>query len=190
MLSLGIGLQQLATRRLVKSGLFDTVVVTSRRDLRNFNRGDDDNNAPSPADSPALDEPARAKIAQMPNVVEAYPDLRFITSFTFDSKPHLTMVAGIPASYKANDAFEGMQGRFFTSDTAPEVILQKSFAAELLGKTAKPGSDEIALPEIANRFWSKEMTMRYSERVDASARRPMHRLATHRPTPSSRTNSS
>jgi len=29
MLSLGIGLQQLATKRLVKSGLFDTVVVTS-----------------------------------------------------------------------------------------------------------------------------------------------------------------
>ena len=33
MLSLGIGLQQLAARRLQKSGLFDTVVVTSRRDL-------------------------------------------------------------------------------------------------------------------------------------------------------------
>ena len=29
MLSLGIGLQQLASRRLIKSGLFDTVVVTS-----------------------------------------------------------------------------------------------------------------------------------------------------------------
>ncbi len=168
MLSLGIGLQQLATRRLVKSGLFDTVVVTSRRDLRNFNRSDDDNNAPSPAESPALDEPARVKIAQMANVVEAYPDLRFITSFTFDSKPHLTMVAGIPASYKTNDAFEGMQGGFFSSDMAPEVILQKSFAAELLGKTAKPGSDEISLAEIAKPLLGKEMTMRYSERVDAS----------------------
>jgi putative ABC transport system permease protein len=172
MLSLGIGLQQLATRRLVKSGLFDTVVVTSRRDLRNFNRSDDDNNAPSPAESPALDEPARAKIAQMPNVVEAYPDLRFITSFTFDSKPHLTMVAGIPASYKTNDAFEGMQGGFFSSDIAPEVILQKSFAAELLGKTAKPGSDEIALADIAKPLLGKEMTMRYSERVDASGSAP------------------
>ena len=172
MLSLGIGLQQLATRRLVKSGLFDTVVVTSRRDLRNFNRNDDDNSAPSPAESPALDEPARVKIAQMPNVVEAYPDLRFITSFTFDSKPHLTMVAGIPASYKTNDAFEGMQGGFFSSDMAPEVILQKSFAAELLGKTAKPGSDEIALAEIAKPLLGKEMTMRYSERVDASGSAP------------------
>ena len=149
MLSLGIGLQQLATRRLVKSGLFDTVVVTSRRDLRNFNRSDEENSAPSPAESPVLDEAARAKIARMPNVVEAYPDLRFITSFTFDSKPHLTMVAGIPASYKTNDAFEGMQGSFFSSDTAPEVILQKAFAAELLGKTPKPGSDETPVAEVA-----------------------------------------
>ena len=167
MLSLGIGLQQLATRRLVKSGLFDTVVVTSRRDLRNFNR-EDDNNGPSPAESPVLDELARLKIAQMPNVVEAYPDLRFITSFTFDHKPHLTMVAGIPESYKSNDAFEGMQGSFFSSNVAPEVILQKSFATELLGKTPKPGSDEISLPDLGKALLGKEMTMRYSERVDAS----------------------
>src|SRR5258705_12880688 len=84
MLSLGIGLQQLATRRLVRSGLFDTVVVTSRRDLRNFNRSDAEDTGPSPAESPALDESARMKIEKMPNVVEAYPDLRFITSFTYD----------------------------------------------------------------------------------------------------------
>src|ERR1700751_3111532 len=122
MLSLGIGLQQLATRRLVRSGLFDTVVVTSRRDLRNFNRGDDGATGPAPAESPALDEPARQKIAELPNVVEANPDLRFITSFTYDDKPHLTMAAGIPFSYKTNDAFEGIQGSFFSSDMAPGVI--------------------------------------------------------------------
>ena len=75
MLSLGIGLQQMATRRLVRSGLFDTVVVTSRRDLRNFNRSDEAG-GPDPAQSPVLDEPSRQKIEQLPNVVEAFPDLR------------------------------------------------------------------------------------------------------------------
>jgi len=54
MLSLGIGLQQMANRRLVRSGLFDTVVVSSRRDLRNFNRSEDAG-APDPALSPVLD---------------------------------------------------------------------------------------------------------------------------------------
>ncbi len=168
MLSLGIGLQQLATRRLVRSGLFDTVVVTSRRDLRNFNRSDDAG-ALDPAQSPVLDEPSRKKIEQLPNVMEAYPDLRFITSFTYDDKPHLTMAAGVPFSYKTNDAFEGLQGSFFSSDTAPEVILQKTFAAELLGKTAKPGADEAPVAELARPLIGKEMTMRYAERVDSAA---------------------
>jgi putative ABC transport system permease protein len=166
MLSLGIGLQQLATRRLVRSGLFDTVVVTSRRDLRNFNRGDDAGGI-DPAQSPVLDEPSRQKIEQLPNVMEAYPDLRFITSFTYDEKPHLTMAAGVPYSYKTNDAFEGLQGSFFSSDTAPEVILQKTFAAELLGKTPKPGTDEAPVAELAKPLLGKEMTMRYAERVDS-----------------------
>lgn len=165
MLSLGIGLQQLATRRLVKSGLFDTVVVTSRRDLRNFNRGDDQGGGPDPAQSPALDEPSRQKIAELPNVVEANPDLRFITSFTYEDKPHLTMAAGIPASYRSNDAFDGIQGAFFSADTAPEVILQKSFASELLGKTPKPGSDELPVADLAKPLLGKEMTMRYAEQV-------------------------
>jgi putative ABC transport system permease protein len=165
MLSLGIGLQQMANRRLVRSGLFDTVVVSSRRDLRNFNRSEDAG-APDPAQSPVLDEPSRQKIEQLPNVVEAYPDLRFITSFTYDDKPHLTMAAGIPFSFKTNDAFEGMQGQFFSSDTAPEVILQKTFAADLVGKTAKPGADEAPVAELAKPLLGKEMTMRYAERVD------------------------
>src|SRR5919109_5401502 len=67
MLSLGIGLQQLASRRLQKSGLFDTVVVMSRRDLRNFNR-EQQSNGPAPADSPVLGEGARQQIERLPNV--------------------------------------------------------------------------------------------------------------------------
>jgi putative ABC transport system permease protein len=167
MLSLGIGLQQMATRRLVKSGLFDTVVVTSRRDLRNFNR-DEERSGPAPAESPALDEPSRQRIEQLPNVTEVYPDLRFITSFTYENKPHLTMVAGIPASYRSNDAFEGIQGTFFSSTTSAEAILQKTFAAELLGKTAKPGSEEVPVAELAQPLLGKELTMRYAERIPAA----------------------
>ena len=38
MLSLGIGLQELANRRLERSGLFDTIMVSSRRGFRGFER--------------------------------------------------------------------------------------------------------------------------------------------------------
>ena len=164
MLSLGIGLQQLAGRRLQKSGLFDTVVVTSRRDLRGFNR-EQEENGPAPAESPTLNESARQKIAQLPDVLEAYPDIRFITELRYEDKPHLTMVAGLPFSAKNNDAFDGMQGKFFSSDTAPEVILQKSFAAQLLGKTPKTGGEEANVADLAKPLLGKQLTMRYAERT-------------------------
>lgn len=167
MLSLGIGLQKLATRRLASSGLFDTVVVMSRRDLRGFGR-DDERNTASAAESRTLDEPARQEIERLPDVLEAYPDIRFITELRYQDKPHLTMVSGIPDSARANDAFSGIEGGFFSSNNAPEVILQKSFAAELLNKTeaAKPGQeDDIPVAELAKPLLGQELVMRYAQRV-------------------------
>ncbi len=166
MLSLGIGLQQLASRRLEKSGLFDTVMASSRRDLRNFRAERQD--GPAPAESPALDEPARQKIERLSGVVEAYPDIRFMTELRFDDKPFLTTVGGVPFSAKTNnDAFEGMQGNFFSSDAAPEAILQKSFAEELVGIKPKPGASdaEINVGDLARRLIGKQLTMRYAERT-------------------------
>ena len=171
MLSLGIGLQQLASRRLVKSGLFDTVVVTSRRDLRNFGR-EEQRTGPAPGESRILDEPARREIEHLPSVLEAYPDIRFITELRYDDKPHLTMVGALPSSARSNDAFDGMQGSFFSSETAAEVILQKSFAEELLGKTPQPGTDETKVAELAAPLLGKELTMRYAQRAGAQAQLP------------------
>ena len=175
MLALGIGLQRLASRRLKASGLFDTVVVTSRRDLRSFNR-EQEMSGPAPAASPALDEPARARMATLPNVIEAYPDIRFITELRYQDKPHLTMVAGLPASSRNNDAFENLQGTFFSRATAHEVILQKSFAEELLGKSSQVRDDDSSVSEISKSLLGHELEMRYSERVEnfpqASRARP------------------
>ena len=164
MLSLGIGLQQLATRRLKKTGLFDTVVVTSRRDLRGFSR-EQENGGPAPAESPSLDESARQKIEQLAGVAEAFPDIRFVTELRYQDKPHLTLIAGLPPSARDRDAFENMQGHFFSSDTAPEVVLQKSFAEELLGMKRKPGEDDANVADLAAPLLGKELIMRYAERV-------------------------
>ena len=162
MLSLGIGLQQLASRRLQRSGLFDSIVVTSRRDLRGYNR-EQEESGPAPAESPDLNETARLKIVNVAGVVEVYPDLRFITDVRFDGKPHLTMVAGLPFSSKDGDSFEGMQGSFFSSEDAHEVILQKTFAAELMGKPTR-GPEEINVADVARPLLGKQVEMRYTER--------------------------
>ena len=58
MLSLGVGLQQLATKRLAGSGMFDTVFVTSKQDSRGFDRQEDQKEE-HPENAPILDEAAR-----------------------------------------------------------------------------------------------------------------------------------
>lgn len=164
MLSLGIGLQQMASRRLVKSGLFDTVVVTSRREMRGMGR-EEERNGPAPGESRLLDEGARLEIEKLPNVSEANPDIRFATELRYEDKPHMTMISALPASAKSNDAFEGMQGGFFSSDSASEAILQKSFAEELLGKTPRLGAPEPNVEELAKPLLGKELTMVYAQRA-------------------------
>lgn len=166
MLSLGTGLQQLFSRRLAKSGLFDTVIVSSRRELRGMGR-QEERAGPTPGESRVLDEPARQEMERLPNVSEAYPDIRFVTELRFEDKPHLTMISALPQSAKSNDAFDGMQGKFFSSDTEPAVILQKSFAEELLGKTPALGAPEPNVAELAKPLLGKELTMRYAQRQNA-----------------------
>jgi putative ABC transport system permease protein len=168
MLSLGIGLQQLFSRRLAKSGLFDTVLVTSRRDLRGMGRDRDDPSGPSAAQSRVLDEAARQEIERLPNVLEAYPDIRFQTELRFEDKPHLEIISALPSSAKSNDAFDGMQGSFFSSDTADEVILQKTFAEKLIGKTPIRGIDETSVADLAKPLLGHELTMLYSQRAPSS----------------------
>jgi len=172
MLSLGTGLQQLLSQRLAKSGLFDTVFVSSHRDLRGGMGREEERKGPTPGESRVLDEPARKEMERLPNVSEAYPDIRFATELRYGDKPHLTMISALPLSAKSNDAFDGMQGNFFSSDTAAEVILQKSFAEELLGKTPPLGASEPNVAELAKPLLGKELTMRYAQRQAAPATQP------------------
>ena len=129
-------------------------------------------NGPTPGESRILDESVRQQIERMPNVVEAYPDIRFITELRYDNKPHMTMVAALPSSAKSNDAFESMQGHFFSSDIAAEVVIQKTFAEELLGKTPKPGVDDTNVAQLAAPLLGKELTMRYAQRQAPPATAP------------------
>jgi MacB-like periplasmic core domain len=167
MLSLGIGLQQLANRRLARSGLFDTIVVTSRRGQRGFSRRAY-GTAPPPTESRPLDESARLEFARLPNVLEATPDIRFVTDFHYQGKAYLAMVAALPPSARERDAFEDIQGQFFSSDTATEAILQIQFADDLLGIHPAPGSPSSKLDVNTQALIGKEITLSYAERMPSS----------------------
>jgi putative ABC transport system permease protein len=162
MLSLGVGLQELATKRLSNSGLFDTVIVMSRSGLRGFGRpseqsrraaaGSDQSSEQdhAPRVSPPLDDAAREALQKLPNVIEVYPQIRFPTEIRFAGKPYATMVAGIPDSARGNGAFDGMNGNFFSGGNADEVILQSEFAKDL---SEQPSS-----------LIGKDLVLRYAER--------------------------
>src|ERR1041385_7360478 len=149
MLSLGVGLQQLATSRLSKSGLFDSIFVTAKTNLRGPGAGPPATRAAAPKARP-LDETAREEFVKLPGVIEVYPQIRFFTEVRFDGKPFATMVAGLPESSKASGSFDGMQGSFFSSPNAEEAILQIEFAKELNPQT----KDLIG----------KDLVLRYAER--------------------------
>jgi putative ABC transport system permease protein len=148
MLSLGVGLQQLASKRLSQSGLFDTIFVTPKNSFRGMGRPQREVQPDRPAR--ALDEDAREEIEKLPNVIEVYPQVRFFTEVRFNNKPYATVVAGMPDSSKNSGSFDGMQGHFFSSPTANEAILQVEFAKDL---SEKPDS-----------LLGQELILRYAER--------------------------
>ena len=133
MLSLGVGLQELASKRLSQSGLFDTILVTPKNSFRGAGRPQREEQPGKPVR--VLDEDARKEIERLPNVVEVYPQIRFFTEVRFNNKPFATVVAGMPESSKNSGSFDGMRGHFFSSPAADEAILQIEFAKELSENT-------------------------------------------------------
>ncbi len=148
MLSLGVGLQELASKRLSNSGLFDTVIVMPRRNMQTMRRP-----TATPAsvkEAPALDEDARKTMERLPNVVEVYPQIRFPTEVRYNGNPYSTIVAGVPDSARGNGSYDGIQGSFFSGPNADEAILQIEFAKDLSDQTAT--------------LIGKDLVVRYAER--------------------------
>jgi ABC-type antimicrobial peptide transport system permease subunit len=146
MLSLGVGLQELANKRLSQSGLFDTVVVTPKNNFRGPG-GPPRREANADSDKPprVLDEDARHELEKLPNVIEVYPQIRFFTEVRFNNKPFATMVAGMPDSSKNSGSFDGMTGNFFSSPAANEAILQIEFAKDLSTNTSTLVGQDLVL---------------------------------------------
>jgi len=148
MLSLGVGLQQLASKRLSQSGLFDTIFVTPKNNFRGMGRPQREVESDKPPRP--LDEDARLELEKLANVIEVYPQVRFFTEVRFNNKPYATVVGGMPDSSRNSGAFDGMQGNFFSSPKADEAILQIEFAKDLSDKPAS--------------LIGQELTLRYAER--------------------------
>jgi putative ABC transport system permease protein len=162
MLSLGVGLQELISRRMTRSGLFDLVIVYSRPEFRGFDeRRRQRGGSEEGRDLRPLDEEARQELGRLPNVIEVWPEVRFTTEVRVGERTRFTTVSGLSPTAKNDDAFEDIKGSFFSGPEAEETILQIELAKDL--------SDQ-PLSLIG-----QELTLRYAERQlsppDPSARR-------------------
>jgi len=155
MLSLGVGLQALASQRLARSGLFDAVFVTSVRSFGGPGGGGPGRAAQLMKNAKTLDEDARQQFARIPNVTEVYPQIRFGVQVRLEGESTSTTVLGLPESSRNSGALEGMKGSFFSSPQAQEAILQSDFVKEL-----KSTPDTLI---------GKALTVRYAERTSASS---------------------
>src|ERR1700733_14705126 len=146
MLSLGVGLQQIANQRLSRSGLFDAIIVAPRSNFRGLGRSAQDNGGAAVPVGP-LDEDARKALERLPNVVEVYPEIRFPTEIRYAGTPYSTVVAGVPESARRNGAYDGMTGDFFSGAAADEAILQIEFARQL-----SPQTDSLLGKQLVLRY--------------------------------------
>jgi putative ABC transport system permease protein len=121
--------------------------VTSPRE---WNDDDRDKDKKEPQSNRLVDEAARNEIAKLPNVLEVAPEIRVMTDIRYKEKSYPAFLGALPPSAKEGDAFENMQGKFFSSKTAKEAILQKDFA-----KTLESNPNDLI---------GKEVTLRYAER--------------------------
>jgi putative ABC transport system permease protein len=151
MLSLGIGLQGFANHQLLKSGMFQTVFVTSKQDIRNM----EENANAKPDESPALNEDARKKISALPGVEEVVPEMRATAEVAYGDKTNFTLLAGLPQSAREEDAVEKVKGRFFSSANADEILMQRDFAKKL-----EKDPDSVL---------GKTLTVRYAERQNGGS---------------------
>jgi putative ABC transport system permease protein len=153
MLSLGVGLQQMINKRMTRSGLFNAVFVTQRQNFRGFGEGPRRGSAAPGAndESRPLDDAALELFKKVTDVVDAYPEIRVASEVHFEQASRMAFFAGLPTSAAADDAFEGMKGRFFSSPSAEETILQVEFARDL-----KPDTDSLIGQDLVLRYMERQ----------------------------------
>lgn len=183
MLSLGIGLQHLASSRLAKSGLFDSIYVTSGRRMEGPNGRREIRKGPPPP----LDEATRQKMAKFADVAEVYPDVRFPAELKLEtgspaqvasadpttkkaidppaessqSGPNANsreyqLVSALPMSARQLETFDTMKGKYFSGPDAPEVILQADEAKNLSDKAEDLIGKQIVLRYASRHLLSDE----------------------------------
>ena len=111
-------------------------------------------------------------MARLPNVLEAAPEIRFLSEVRFGDRSHVVAIGGLAPSARENEAFENMPGNFFSSPVAREAIVKDTFARQLNEKDPGAVIGQDLILNYAERSPLKEGNRKrsHSERVQAERR--------------------
>jgi len=121
MVSVGAGLQDNLNARLLKVGFFRTIQVFPQGEGRISRQ------PPKP-----LDETALVAIRQIPGVQRVDPDVRLPVRIEMNDKVSSFLIVALPGEARDEAIFQEMKlGKFFSSESAAEVILSTQVARDL-----------------------------------------------------------
>jgi putative ABC transport system permease protein len=141
MVSFGTGMQKNITEAFLENDLFTSLqVIPSKVNVEDFmHRGPQAAMRDAKPDSVPLDAAALKNIRSLPNVVIAFPEVRFPVKVLLDGKEATTHARAMPSAMGAFKPFTSLQaGSFFSEDTAHAAILNPRFLRELKIVLADP----------------------------------------------------
>jgi ABC-type antimicrobial peptide transport system permease subunit len=139
MVSFGVALQDQVLGNLLRSGVFDSITVTAAPRLGGRGRrgGDTMARAREAAETARqslarLDDEAVRKLAAIPGVKEAFPDVRVAVELTYGDFSEFTGATGVSMSSRGQGVFQKFSfGGFFQNDTDDTCLLSLEFAKRL-----------------------------------------------------------
>ena len=129
MVSFGSGVQRNVTDTFRKNQLFTTLrVLPVEVDLEDAVGG----NLQSVADAAVLDDAVLDSVRSLPNVLFAYPEIRFPVIVRLGERETRAQLAGLPVALGTYPPFDDIPyGRYFTSESDSIIILTQSVLADL-----------------------------------------------------------
>jgi hypothetical protein len=112
-------------------------------------------------------------VEKLPGVKEVYPDIRAVAELRFPERnaeksiSHFAMIAGLPGSARSSEAFDDLQGTYFSSASAAEAVIIGSFGRELLDLPNDPMQKTLTADQV-KQLLGKQIILRYAERQQST----------------------
>jgi putative ABC transport system permease protein len=167
MVSFGVALQDQIVGSFLRSGMFNSITVTSAlpamarlrrtKGMERFIKGIEP--AQPPAARPKLDDGALQKLAALDRVKEVYPDIRVPVEVKLEDFSEYSVAAGVSMSARGEGVFQQINiGQFFPNDAGDSCMISLDFAHHmtdgdvkaLLGKELTLGYATSANPAPSN----------------------------------------